>query len=411
MDSRDEAAQRAAFQAEQLRSGSPAVRAGGFGSRRGKHGRPGAAASVPWIMRKRVLIPLVLLLSFGGTAAGLWWYAPVENSLTGQQEHRGAQLERFMTQLLKPEQPLSVSFGGKEQINVLLVGLDHVPVRKGEFDFRRSDSVLLASTDFQTKQVRMVSIPRDGWVKQLNGRGREVHDKLAHSYTHGQEQNRDDPEAGIRNVADAVERLMQIRADYYVVIQFEGLAALVDELGGLEVDVDKNMNYRDRAGGLHINLKKGVQKLSGEQVVQFARYRRDLTGDIARMGRQQKVIKLILTEIRKPQHIGKAPALLARLHQAVQTNFTLDQLMAFAQKMDEYHDDGIQTMTLQSYGNHEAGFENMSPGAGGMSVQVITSKDVADARDFLTNLSPQPPDPPAGEDAAGADANGSDSST
>lgn len=392
MNSRDEAAQRTAYQAERLRAGTSY----GYGKRRNKSANP-AAAGVPWILRKRVLIPLVLLLSSGGTAGWFWWTTPVENILTGQQEHRGASVERFVSNLMKPEQPLSASFGGKGQINVLLVGLDHVPGRRGERDFRRSDSVLLAAADFTTRQIRIVSIPRDGWVKQKNKRGNVVHDKLAHSYVHGQEQDWDDREAGVRNVADTMERLLELQPDYYVVIQFEGLAALIDALGGLEVDVEKRMYYRDRAGGLLIDFKKGPQHMTGEQVVQYARFRHDAMGDIGRMERQQKVIKLVIEEIKKPQNLPKAPALLSALHQAVLTNFTLDQLLAFARKMDEYKSDGIQTMTLQSYGNHEAGFENMSPGAGGMSVQVMTQKDIAAAREFLTDLSPPPPPAPEPE--------------
>jgi LCP family protein required for cell wall assembly len=334
------------------------------------------------------------LLSFAGTAGWLWWVAPVENALRGQQEHRGASLERFVSNLIKPEQPLSASFNGKEQINVLLVGLDHIPGRRGERDFRRSDSVLLASADFETRQIRIVSIPRDGWVKQKNKRGNIVHDKLAHSYVHGQEQDQNDPEAGVRNVSDAVARLLDVQPDYYVVIQFEGLAALVDALGGMEIDVEKRMYYRDRAGGLLIDFKKGPQHMTGEQVVQYARFRHDALGDIGRMERQQRVIKLVIEEIKKPQNLAKAPALISALHQAVVTNFTLDQLLAFVRKMDEYKADGIQTMTLQSYGNHEAGFENLAVGAGGMSVQVMTNKDIAEARQFLQDLSvPLPPDP------------------
>lgn len=402
--SKSEAAQRAAWQAAQVQSGAH----GGYGTQRGK---PPQRSSVPWLLRKRVLGPLIFLLTTSGAAAYFWWTGDETNALTGEQEHRGAKVERFVTNIMRPELPLSYSFNGKQQISVLLVGLDHVPGRKGEFSFRRSDSVLLSTTDFTTRQVRLISIPRDGWVEQLNARGNVVHDKLGHSYTHGQEQDKEDPQAGIRNTADAVTRLLGIAPDYYVVIQFEGLAALIDALGGLEVDVEKRMYYRDRAGGLLIDFKPGPQKMTGEQVVQYARFRHDATGDIGRMGRQQKVIKLVIDKLKQPQNLGRAPQIIQALHGAVLTNFTLDQLLAFAQKMDEYQTEGIQTKTLQSYGNHEPEGRGMAPGAGSLSVQVMLNKDIQAAKTFLQDLQPPPPPEPAptaepgtSETAAGAPA-------
>jgi LCP family protein required for cell wall assembly len=391
-ESKNEAAQRAAYKAEQVRTASYRP---GYGANRGK--ARSTDPPVPWILRKRVLAPLFLLLGLGVPAAFFWWTAPVTNTLTGETGQRGDAVAGFFNNLVRPELPLSASFNGKTQISVLLVGLDHVPERKGEYVFHRSDSMLFGAVDFTTHQVRLCSVPRDTWAEQKNGRGEVVHDKLGHSYAHGQEQNQDDPESGIRNTSDAVSRLLGLAPEYYVVIQFEGLAKLVDALGGLDVDVEKRMRYRDRAGGLNIKFDKGLQHMTGEEVVQYARFRHDATGDIGRMGRQQKVIKLIIEEIKKPQNFPKAPELLKALHEVVLTNFTIDQLLAFAQKMDEFPNDGMQTMTLQSYGNTEPQVRGMVGGLGGMSVQLVLPEDIEKARQFLQDLQP-PPDPKLGPD-------------
>ena len=118
------------------------------------------------LLRRRLLYPLFFVLSIMVTIGVMWWFSPVENQVTGEKENRGDRLVRAVGNVLSPEQSLDVSFGGRRQLTLLLVGLDHVPpTPKDPGIIRRSDSVLVASTDFDTKQVRLVSVPRDGWVQ------------------------------------------------------------------------------------------------------------------------------------------------------------------------------------------------------------------------------------------------------
>jgi LCP family protein required for cell wall assembly len=393
---KDERAARARYAAERTRRGT---------GRNGAYVHPIGGkhpAHVPKALRKRVLFPLFFLIFALGTGGYLWWMAPVTNQLTGEQKNRGDQLVGFFTNVFNPELPLRHYFNDQSQLAVLLVGLDHVPRRKDDPNPpRRSDSVLLATTDLDTKQIRLLSIPRDSWVEQLSGRNEVIHDKLAHSYTHGQEQYPGDNQAGIRNTSDAVRRLTGIQPQYFVVIQFEGLAKLVDGLGGLTVDVEKRMEYHDRAGNLHIDFKPGVQDMNGEQVVQYARFRKDVLGDISRMGRQQKVIVLLMDKLRQPENLAQLPTLIPLLQQAVVTNFTPDQLLAFTKHMEEFPHEAIKSQTLQSYGNHEKGYRDWPgvPGHRRMSVQVIDPADLEKATQFLLDLSA--PEPPAVEGEAG----------
>jgi LCP family protein required for cell wall assembly len=261
--------------------------------------------------------------------------------------------------------------------------------------------------DFNTKQVRILSIPRDGWVEELNSRGDVVHDKLAHAYAHGQELYKGEPDGGIRNAADAVHRLIGIQPDYYVVIQFDGLAKLVDALGGLDVDVEKRMKYTDRAGGLFIDFQPGPQHMTGAQVVEYARFRHDAVGDIGRMARQQKVIKLIMEKVKQPQNLTRLTELSSILQEAILTNFTPDQLFAFLQHIKDFEGSGIQSQTLMSYGNQEKGHEHDAVGAPrGMSVQIIYPKDVEASKAFLEDLSIPPPPVPEGVDGQAAEGKG-----
>lgn len=357
----------------------------------------------PWYARKRVLFPLVFLLTMGATLGALAWHIPVVNPFTGEKENIGQQMTRVTENLLNPRYSLHNAFHAQRQISVLLVGLDHVPERKGEEDaIRRSDSVLLATTDFSTKQIRLLSIPRDGWCEQYGDSGALSWNKMAHSYANGQLQAPDDAYAGIKNTKDAVERLLGVGVDYFVVIQFEGLAQVIDALGGLEIDVEKRMNYDDRRGNLHIHFEKGLQHMTGEQVVQYARFRHDMLGDISRMARQQQVLKLVLEKAMDPRNVTRLPVLAKLLNECVVTNLSLDQLLALAQHIDEYAPTSIQTQTLQSYGPQDPQFPDSLRGrTHGMAVQAMLPEDVLAGRDFLLNLEPPPPPepevPPAAE--------------
>jgi LCP family protein required for cell wall assembly len=370
------------------------------------HSLPRRAASRRALLsRKRLLLPLLFLLAMAGTIGFLWWHAPTTNALTGQPETYGQQLSRATQNLLGRRYSLSRSFPERRQISVLLVGLDHVPEGRGEGEaIRRSDSVLVATTDFSTKQIRLLSIPRDGWVEQYGENGELGCNKLAHSYANGQVAHPGDPLGGINNTQDAVQRLLGIDLDFYVVIQFEGLAKVIDAMGGLEIDVEKRMKYDDNWGHLHINFKPGLQHMTGEQVVQYARFRHDMLGDIARMGRQQKVLRLVLEKAMDPANVARLPRIASLLNDCVTTNLSLDQLLALAQHIDEYSPASLQTSTLQSYGPNDPQYpDHLRGNTYGMAVQAMLPADVQAGRDFLLNLQPPPPpEPETPEGAAGA---------
>ncbi|MCH7471579.1 LCP family protein [bacterium] len=336
----------------------------------------------PWYLRKRFLWPASWLAIGFGLLAYWSWNMPVENPVTRQPEILGKQFLRAGQALFKPDRSLEVAFRGQDQFRVLLVGLDEVPrQRKDPNPPHRADAVMVLSTDLKSKQVRALSIPRDGWVQHTRDGGRRIgYDKLAHTYVYG----------GIERTKDTVENLLGLPTEYYVIVEIEGFVQLIDALGGLTVEVEKDMNYDDNRGDLHIHLAKGTQLLNGEQVMQYARFRHDALGDIGRMQRQQKLIRLIFTALTDARNVRRLPELARIVKESVQTNLGLDQLIALAQHMGEYSQDGIKTMTLTSYWNREPGHELELPGAiegREVDAQVIFKSDADAAREFLSELS------------------------
>jgi LCP family protein required for cell wall assembly len=367
-----------------------------------------ARARPPFYKRAGFYLPLIFIISFGGALGAMWWFSPVTNQLSGETENRGSRALRTTQNLFNPRKPLDQYFMGRDSVSILMLGLDHVPTRKSDPNPpRRADSILLANVGFGARQVRLLSVPRDGWVEQLRlNRSDElesVHDKLAHSFSYGMQEDDADPIAGgIKRTKETVESLMGVPVDFYVVIQFEGFVKLIDALGGLDMDVEKRMKYTDRAGGLFIDLQPGPQHLTGEQAVGYARFRHDKWGDIGRMERQQKVITVVIEKLKLPENAVRYPDLAKLMLESVRSNMTVDQLYALALHANEFQTAGIQTQTLMSYYNREPGHRIELPGEyGGVAAQYIDPADIEKSMVWWNDLAAPPPPPAAGESDGG----------
>lgn len=263
------------------------------------------------------------------------------------------------------EPPLPSQFDDKRELFLLLVGLDKEPPH-------RSDSVMVAHIDLVNYETRIVSIPRDLYCEVLTKKGRPYKDKLAHAYVYG----------GIDDVKYAVDKLFDISVDYHIVTKIGGMEKLIDEVGGVWIDVEKDMRYRDRAQDLNINIKKGFQVLDGKNAVDYSRFRRDAEGDNGRMRRQQELIKAILVEMRKPNNLLKINRILQLAHESFETDIAIGQFLALKEVASEFTPDKIQSLTLFT--------DSMM--SDGISYQFVTEDDLAAARDFLMDLSPPLPE-------------------
>lgn len=204
----------------------------------------------------------------------------------------------------------------KEQgrFNILIMGEDDV---EGS---RRSDTVLFATIDIDDKNMRVLSLPRDTRV-QIPGHGVQ---KLNHAFAYG----------GPDLLKATVEKYLGQPILYYVIIDYVSFPAVVDILGGVEIDVQKKMRYVDRAGKLNIDIKPGIQVMNGETALHYVRFRMDALGDIGRVHRQQQFIKALLKKVYDPRILVKIPELTAQMMKLFKTDMSPGlaiQLAGFAQ--------------------------------------------------------------------------------
>lgn len=223
-------------------------------------------------------------------------------------------------------------FGGKRVIRVLVLGEDNTGVKYK--DARGlSDTIILASINLQTKHVAAISIPRDTKV-DLDGY-RDVR-KINAAHVHG----------GPALAALGVEALLGVESDYYVKANIEGFVGMVDALGGVEIDVEKRMYYRDRRGGLLINLKKGRQLLDGDKAMQYVRFRHDAMGDITRIQRQQKFIKALAKKTLSPANLPKLPQIVDAVVENVETDMNPKDILYLAKFASQVDFSQVEMATL-----------------------------------------------------------------
>lgn len=201
----------------------------------------------------------------------------------------------------------------KNRFTVLLVGMDNRP---GEV-VSNTDTLIVASLDQKTKKMVLLSIPRDTQVF-INNKKEKVN-AIARL------------RKGPISTQEYIQELIGTSIDGYVLTNFQGFKNIVDSLGGITVNVEKDMYYdtgdeQDR----FINLKKGSQRLNGTQALQYARFRNDELADISRASRQQEVIKAIVAEATTPRNIPKLPIIIPKVYQAIETNLNLGQIWSLS---------------------------------------------------------------------------------
>ena len=210
------------------------------------------------------------------------------------------------------------------EANVLILGLD------GNRGYR-SDTIMVLHINPAKKEAYVISIPRDT-IAVLPDRGL---DKINHAYAYG----------GIDLTRRTVENLLHVNIPYYATINLAGIENLIDELGGVTIDVEKRMYYVDYAGGLYIDLPPGPPTLNGKQAMGYLRFRHS-DNDFARIGRQQKFVKALGDQMMKRENILKTPSLFLALLACVSTNLNSRETLGLSLALRSANELGQVLMTM-----------------------------------------------------------------
>lgn len=216
------------------------------------------------------------------------------------------------------------SFWPTANLNLLILGVDG--------DGTRSDVMVLASINPKSGKTSLISIPRDTRVG-IPGRGSA--EKIAHAFAYG------GPELAVETVRD----FLGAPLTRYIQFDFRGFAALVEALGGVELEVEKRMDYEDPQQSLKIHLKPGRQRLGGETALQYLRFR-DQTGDIGRLARQKHFFAALLAEVKKPEAAYRLPSLAEDVSRYSQHNLSPGEILTLAAVATKLEVDSLSMETL-----------------------------------------------------------------
>lgn len=221
-------------------------------------------------------------------------------------------------------------------VNILVMGVDRPDQGVGiigDTFAGRADTILLTRINPETGSVDLMSIPRDTQV-DIPGEGIA---KINHANMVG----------GPELVSQTIQtNLGPTPIDRYVRVNTDALRELVDLIGGVEVLVPQRMVYEDKTQGLTIDLEPGWQTLNGSEAEQFARYRADGNGDIGRVQRQQMLLKALRDRVTHPTVIPRLPQIMRVMLQYVDTNLTVEEVLALVNFAMEIEPDDLHMVML-----------------------------------------------------------------
>ena len=212
----------------------------------------------------------------------------------------------------------------EEYTNIALFGLDTRQagsLGKGN----RSDTIMVASINNDTKDVKIVSVYRDSYLNLANDKYRKCNE----AYSVG----------GPEQAVAMLNMNLDLKIDHYMSVDFLAVSEVVDLLGGIEIDVDEYEiehlnNYTvetSKVTGKKTEklTKTGLQTLDGVQATSYCRIRYTAGDDFKRTERQREVLETIAKKA-KTMSVSQLDEIIKKVFPMCATNMTVDQLLAIA---------------------------------------------------------------------------------
>ncbi|WP_352416859.1 LCP family protein [Clostridium tertium] len=234
----------------------------------------------------------------------------------------------------KPENKKEVSYNEVDGItNVLLIGTDGRTLDEPA----RSDSIIIATLDNNNKKVKLTSIMRDTLVDIPEYGENKINAAFAFGSSEEDDKGKlKGAEGGAALLMDTIEQNFDLHLDKYIIVNFWGFEAIIDQIGGIEVDIkdyeiDEVNKYIGEATGVNSPpiTETGLQKVNGQQALSYARIRYVGNGNFERGERQSKVLHEVakkLKEVNPLKYVGIANT----LSEQVKTNIDIPEALNLA---------------------------------------------------------------------------------
>lgn len=251
-----------------------------------------------------------------------------------------------------------------DPVNVLVLGVDagNLEDKTGNSP-KRSDTIMLIRYIPQTREVYMLSIPRDTRI-HYDGKFMKINAVNAIG----------GPEAAI----STIEEMLNVDINYYVSIDYEGFRECIDAIGGVDVTIDRDMDYD--AYDISIHFKKGEKvHLNGELAEQYVRWRKNndgtgyAMGDLGRIETQQGFLLTLADKLKSPSTILRLPKLVNTASKYVETNMSPSRMVRYFFKLKGIAKKDIHNETLAGTPEY----------IGGISYYIWNKED---SKEYLNNF-------------------------
>ena len=205
-----------------------------------------------------------------------------------------------------------------EPFTILLMGVDSTDETLAKNAIANGDTLILITFNPKTLNATMLSIPRDSYVPIACWNGKPEN-KITHAAAYGND-----------CMINTIENYFDVNIDYYAKLNFKGLVKLVNAVGGVEVDVPKELCTDDSSRGGEVCIKPGRQVLMGEEALVFARNRKQLAnGTFGREAHQQELIMALINKMKGVRDVSKFMEILNAFSDNLDTNLTTKQILSF----------------------------------------------------------------------------------
>lgn len=248
------------------------------------------------------------------------------------------------------------------KVNVLLLGVD---ARENE-EVSRTDTIMIAQYDPEQNTTKLVSIMRDTYINIPN---------------YGQYKiNSANALGGPELLRQTISENFGVDVQYYALVNFEAFSQVIDTAfpDGVEVEVEKAMEKN-----IGIRLEPGLQKLNGEQLLGYVRFRADAESDFGRVRRQQEVMEILTNELVSVQGVLKSPRLLGTIQPYIQTNIDNPTVLSIASSL--LLSDNMEVDTLRV--PVDDSFEDRRYPNAGLVLEIDVEKNKQEIQNFLSGTS------------------------
>jgi LCP family protein required for cell wall assembly len=229
-------------------------------------------------------------------------------------------------------------------VNILLLGIDWDETRT-DMGWR-SDMNMLCTVDFEANTMTLTSIPRDtrANVYHVDADGNittEGLDKINAAYSYGHGPDKYGPQNAMRCISEflSIDGELYVPIDYYISIDLEGVPKFASALDGIKLVLDVDFPGLGNKGDTVV--------LDEENSRAYLENRKQVGGELVRVSHEQQYLIAVAKKIKDKGAVASAPTLYTTFLKFMHTNLSLDQVLAFAQVLDDIN---IDNLTIQTIG-------------------------------------------------------------